>query len=196
MKINYEKLYSLAEKYLEEGTGSPWNDLHDFICNEDVVIFGKDFDDFADKFLRYLGVFGMRRSGKLSRTRLKNILQVGKKTFVKYIADGNPDNYVKSWKLLRTLLKKKTLSTTEVMISKIMMGLNGNSVALDKNFKHVFLNNPYLSYIGIEAIALGLESTGHPQLKTPEGGNLIPWPRILDMAFWQAYRDKDWDIMI
>lgn len=43
---------------------------------------------------------------------------------------------------------------------------------------------------GIKDLVNGLRDADFNFLKT-EGGNIIPWEKVLDMAFWYAYKHDD-----
>ncbi|MFZ0034261.1 MAG: hypothetical protein WAK60_04625 [Sedimentisphaerales bacterium] len=70
------------------------------------------------------------------------------------------------------------------MITKILMGFGGRTPAYDSRFLDTLKSNPTFLFYGIRYFVELLKESGFKELKTHSGKNIIPWERVLDMAFW------------
>jgi len=184
--INYNKIYVYATKYRYRTSNiNVWETLFDFIHKVGLGniyrISNKPL--FYQYFGSYMGSFGMfRGKNPLTQEKLEKILTQGKKEFLAYLLNPNETTFVIAWKKCYKLLKKiNHKNPTPVFITKILMGFGGRTPAYDSRFLSTIDNHPLLLNIGINQLIKGISK--YKPLKTPNG-NIIPWERVLDMAFW------------
>lgn len=186
MVLQAKKIYDFAKQYQAE-MGHSWERLFDHLTNVGFKDVYKDEKAFFDLFSKYVYEFKMYRNTRLSKHKLVNLLKANKKVYTKYMIIPSEDNFVNAWKATYEFFKEENVSTSNVMITKILMGLGGKTPAYDSYFMDTFCSNPSFMVNGIKFLVERLKDKfGKNSLRTQEGGNPIPWERVLDMGLWYA----------
>ena len=155
-QVKIKELYEMAKKYQSKGIGKRWGELYDFIMEigKERLFNGENIDKLAGKMDIYLGSFKMKMFGRtgLNRERLKAVIIDVKKHLKAFSCDGSQDSYVRAWKALYESLSSHKIKNSNVMITKILMGLGGWVPSLDTNVVRSLTNIPGLIQIGINGL--------------------------------------------
>jgi len=207
-------LAEAIKRYPAERYGVAWAILWDYKCEIEKVGLSILDDNHrwqtALELFAYLCCFGMGRAS----TRLTNITV---DDFADVLAHLRTDTFgdlgscrfehfgeryeqarSSIWRQLQAGLNKHGVSTTDTMISKILMGLWGEMPAFDtsfqKTYRHVFGTWPGRVRDVLRQLYDAYEKVWQEEinslpsiLKHTQRGhwNPIPVPRLIDMAFWR-----------
>jgi hypothetical protein len=184
--LQIKKIYNFAKKY-QDSMGLSWEVLYDYIINVGFKDVYKDEEKFFDLFSKYVYEFKMYRNTKLNKIKLFKLLRANKSTYIKYMTNSSEEYFIKAWKVTYDFLEHEKVSTSNVMITKILMGLGGRTPAYDAYFMDTFCSNPSFMANGINYLVMRLENEfGEKPLRTRKGNNPVPWERVLDMGLWYA----------
>ncbi len=191
-----ERIYALAGEFQHQSPEDAWEDLFDYLnrigfrqcyCNEDELL---------QCFSRYMQQYGMYRNTGLTKEKLLEILLCGKDTYLEFLCNFDDETFIKAWHKTRELLGGLDISTSPVMITKLLMGFGGKTAAYDSQFLKTLSSNPTFLQYGINHFVELLQDSGLEELKTHGDENPIPWQRVLDMAFWCASRPGHEEFLI
>lgn len=190
-----DNLIKMAEIYVKTyDLKGKWLALYKLINDDGKNLFleREKFKDFVNCFYEYLAYFGMARGKKgIRRPILRKILEGNQKVISSYITNPTYDNFLVVWEaLFNSLNKSHNVSNSDVMISKIIMGLGGHHLATDFRVSWSLKNHPGLLYIGLDRLIeiVNMKSTDFRR----KNGTTIPAARILDMALFVAKDYNGW----
>lgn len=185
MHIQIDRIYELAKFFHQNYGDDAWIELFEYLKRVNYEHCYDDFEKLKTLFSKYMSKYGMYRRTNLNKERLTMILRENETYYKNYLLNPSRENYVAAWEKTYFKLKEMKISTSNVMITKILMGFGGRTPALDSKFTNTFLSNPLFPNLGIDYFVERLSSDGYQPLMT-KNGYVIPWERVLDMAFWKA----------
>ena len=192
-----EKLYALARKFQDQPPPEDaWEDLFDYLNRIGFRECYSNEDELLQYFSKYMGQYSMYRGTRLTETKLLKILVDGRDTYLEFLCNYNDETFVEAWHRTREFLQGLEISTSPVMITKLLMGFGGKTAAYDSQFLATISSNPTLLDYGINHFVELLQNSGFEELKTHGDENPIPWQRVVDMAFWCASRPGHEEFLI
>lgn len=211
MNLGAKRVCEAVKKYQDGEVGAAWEIFWDYKC----AIENRGSDIFDDKYLQqttmhlfiYLCCFGMvRGNNALTKSDLKCFTKViikSKKSLkalsnIKFdeLNEDNRKVVEAAYTRLGVELEKQSISSTETMITKILMACWGHTPAYDSYFVRTYrkylkpLPGDYFkSLLKLEdkyktAWKSRFDRLNVNYVKTKRGSP-IPHARLIDMAFWQ-----------
>ena len=190
------KIYALARKFQDQSPKDTWEDLFDYLNRIGFRQCYSNEDELLQCFSKYMHQYRMYRNTGLTKERLLEILLRGRDIYLEFLCNYNDETLVEAWHRTRELLQELEISTSPVMITKLLMGFGGKTPAYDSQFLITISSNPTFLQYGINHFVELLQDSGLEELKTHGDENPIPWQRVLDMAFWYASRPGHEEFLI
>lgn len=196
MTIRLKRIYDLGKEFQHENQNDAWEELFDYLHRTGFRDCYSNQNELLNYFSTYMRKYGMYRNTRLSDEKLLNVLLSGKDTYLEFLCTYSDENLTKAWINSYNLLSQLGVSTSPVMITKILMGFGGKTPAYDQRFLNTITSNPTFLLHGINYLVELLKKSGFEELKTHGDKNTIPWERVLDMAFWHTFKHKEFLIEI
>lgn len=194
--------------YHKNGYGLAWDIFWDF-NNENPLKNQKDLREYATQLFCYLCCFGMARaSTNLANKNLdsfNDFLNDSKATLIE-VSEYNflelkPKDKIKYNHCidnLKEILKDYGISSSNTMVSKILLGVTGQCVAIDRFFKETYKyyyegENPNHIFETLLILQQSYNKEWENKICKLEKKyfatrrkkhTTIPIPRLIDMAFW------------
>lgn len=196
MTIRLKRIYDLGIEFQHENRDDAWEQLFNYLHRIGFTHCYSNREELLYYFSKYMWEYRMYRKTGLTKKKLSKILLSGKDIYSKFLCNYNEENFAKAWINSYNLLRKFEVSTSQVMITKLLMGFGGKTPAYDKQFLNTITSNPTFLLHGINYLVELLKKSGFEELKTHGDKNTIPWERVLDMAFWHTFKHKEFLIEI
>jgi len=196
MTIRLQRIYDLAREFQDENQDDAWEELFDYLHRTGFRDCYSNENELFSHFSTYMRKYGMYRKTGLDDEKLREVLVSGRDTYLEFLCTYNDENLTISWINSYNLLSQLEVSTSPVMITKLLMGFGGKTPAYDQRFLNTITSNPTFLMHGINYLVEILKESQFEELKTHGDENAIPWERVLDMAFWQGSKYKEFLIEI
>lgn len=196
MTIRLKRIYDLAKEFQREYQYDAWEKLFDYLHRIGFRHCYSNQNELLDYFSEYMRQYGMRRNTGLTKEKLLKIMLCGKDAYTEFLCNYNEENFAKAWINSYNFLRKLGVSASAVMITKLLMGFGGKTPAYDTRFLNTITANPTFLMYGINHLVELLKKSEFEELKTHGDKNIIPWERVLDMALWYAFKQKDFLIEV